>query len=218
MMSNQSISRPDGLSVAEKLFAGYACEERDLLVILVGSTEKAERLLKNFPTLYEMGNASIQDLIIGGDLTKGQATKLKAAIEFGRLMLRKPLTKGAKFTCSQDVFAAYGPLCKGRNQEIFWVLLLDQRNRVMQQVQVSEGTQGSCPVHPRDVLGPALKAGAASMILLHNHPSGDPDSSLEDRELTERLRKAAELVGIRILDHIIIGGDCYESMADRGTL
>ena len=101
-------------------------------------------------------------------------------------------------------------------REVFYVLLLDGKNRVEGEVLVSEGSLTAALVHPREVFAPAIRAAAAALILVHNHPSGDPTPSAEDRAITERLRRVGELVGIRVLDHVVIGRAGWTSMAEGG--
>jgi len=102
------------------------------------------------------------------------------------------------------------------DKEHFWAIFLNSQNRYLLHTLVSLGTQSASLVHPREVLGPALREGAASVILVHNHPSGDPTPSAEDRAITERLRQVGDLVGIRVLDHVVIGRARYASMAEEG--
>jgi DNA repair protein RadC len=101
-------------------------------------------------------------------------------------------------------------------REVFYVLLLDGKNRAQGEVLVSEGSLTAALVHPREVFAPAIREAAAAVILVHNHPSGDPTPSAEDRALTERLRQVGELVGIRVLDHVVIGRGRWASLAEEG--
>ena len=102
----------------------------------------------------------------------------------------------------------------------FWAILLNAQNHYLMAHLVSTGTQSSTLVHPREVLGPALREGAASLILIHNHPSGDPTPSREDTRLTRQLVEAAQLMDLRIHDHVIIGSgsDAWVSFATRGLM
>ena len=104
------------------------------------------------------------------------------------------------------------------DKEHFWAILLNAQNHYLLHTQVSVGTQSASLVHPREVLGPALREGACSVILIHNHPSGDPEPSDEDRDLTRRLEAVGELVGIRVLDHVVVGHDRYVSVLERGWI
>jgi DNA repair protein RadC len=100
-------------------------------------------------------------------------------------------------------------------RETFWVLLLDGRNRLRDELCVSVGTLTAALVHPREVFGPAVRSGAASVILVHNHPSGDPTPSAEDVDLTRRLVQAGDLIGISVLDHVIVAQAGWASVMDR---
>jgi len=106
------------------------------------------------------------------------------------------------------------------DKEHFWVVLLNAQNRYLLHTEVSMGTQSSSLVHPREVLGPALREGAASIVLVHNHPSGDPTPSPEDIRLTRQLAEAAKLLDVRVHDHVIIGNgtETWVSLAERGLL
>lgn len=97
------------------------------------------------------------------------------------------------------------------------ILLLDGKNRITRKVQVSEGSLNQSIVHPREVFAPAVRESAAAVIFIHNHPSGDPAPSREDREITRRLKEAGEILGIKVLDHIIIDG-AYFSFVESGLL
>ena len=98
------------------------------------------------------------------------------------------------------------------------VLLLDGKNRIIRRVQVSEGSLNQSIVHPREVFSPAVKESAAAVILVHNHPTGDPAPSSEDIAITRRLKEAGEIMGIKVLDHIIVGDGEYVSFVERGLL
>jgi DNA repair protein RadC len=106
------------------------------------------------------------------------------------------------------------------DKEHFWVLFLNAQNHYLMHTEVSVGTQSASLVHPREVLGPAVREGAASLILIHNHPSGDPTPSREDLRLTRQLAEGATLLDIRLHDHIIVGNGSgkWVSLAQRGAL
>ena len=98
------------------------------------------------------------------------------------------------------------------------MILLDGKHRVLREELVSQGTLTTSPVHPREVFGVAIRHHAAAVVLVHNHPSGDPTPSADDLEITRRLADVGDLVGIRIVDHVIVGDGCFASLADRGML
>ena len=106
------------------------------------------------------------------------------------------------------------------DREHFWVVLLNSQNRYLLHTEVSVGTQSASLVHPREVLGPAVREGAASLILIHNHPSGDPTPSRKDLRLTRQLVDGATLLDIKLHDHVIVGNgtDRWVSLAQRGAL
>lgn len=106
------------------------------------------------------------------------------------------------------------------DKEHFWTIFLNAQNHYLMHTEVSVGTQSASLVHPREVLGPALREGAASLILVHNHPSGDPTPSPEDLRLTRQLADGARLLDVKLHDHIIIGNGTgrWISLADRGQL
>jgi DNA repair protein RadC len=102
--------------------------------------------------------------------------------------------------------------------ESFWVALVDNKNRLITFTRVSKGTVDQAAVYSREVLALALKWKASGIILVHNHPGGDPTPSLQDKDLTKRIQKAADEVGLRVLDHLVVAEDRYYSFQDRGTL
>jgi len=118
---------------------------------------------------------------------------------------------------SRDVAAMF-PEAARLPQEAFWVLTLDQKHREIDRHLVSLGTLTASLVHPREVYRPALIDGAAAVLFVHNHPSGDPTPSHEDRKLTTRLIEAGEILGIRVLDHVIIAREGHTSFAEKGLM
>lgn len=119
---------------------------------------------------------------------------------------------------SRQVFEIMAPRLSRKRAEEFWVLLLNTRNHLLREVQVALGSLSGASVHPREVFSAAVREGAAALIFVHNHPSGDPTPSRSDRALTDRLLESAQLLGLRVLDHVVIGHERWESFADRGWL
>jgi len=117
-----------------------------------------------------------------------------------------------------QVYEAFREEFSQLDREMFVALLLDGKNHVLGFNVVSVGSLTAALVHPREVFKPAILGNAAALILVHNHPSGDPEPSVEDRAITSRLKEVGELVGIRVLDHIVIGDDRYTSFADQQLL
>jgi DNA repair protein RadC len=142
---------------------------------------------------------------------KGYRIKTKLAIE-GRKEY-KPL----KLSSANEVYDKFKKMHEA-DKERFYSVLLDHKNKVIGVEMVSQGDLFSAPVNPREVYKSALLASAAAVIFVHAHPSGDPEPSLSDREITRQLRQAGELMGVNVLDHVIIGRDGYYSFADKGDL
>ena len=149
---------------------------------------------------------------------EAKAAQLKAAIELGRRVLASPLSKGTRIFSSRDLFDHYHPTLRDLRHEVFKVVLLDAKHAIVRDTTVSEGSLTLSIVHPREVFTMAVRESAAAVIFLHNHPSGDPTPSQEDRVLTARLVTAGEVLGIRVLDHIVVGDGRYVSFADQGWL
>ncbi|MBI5499788.1 MAG: JAB domain-containing protein [Deltaproteobacteria bacterium] len=120
--------------------------------------------------------------------------------------------------CSAEAFEALGERLSRCRQERFLVVALDARNRIIARHLVAVGSLSTCVVHPREVFSPLVRRHAAAALLVHNHPSGDPQPSPEDRVLTERLADAGRLLGIPILDHLIVGREGYHSFRDAGGI
>jgi DNA repair protein RadC len=123
----------------------------------------------------------------------------------------------SRFTSSREVFELFN-FMKNETKEHFLAIHLDSKNRTLCLDHISSGSLNASIVHPREVFKGCLLSSAAAVLFLHNHPSGDPDPSREDLELTTRLKEAGELLGIRVLDHIVIGSGRYISLADQGLV
>ena len=139
-----------------------------------------------------------------------------------RVMLVKEseetFTSYPRFQNSRDLFESFREEFTVLDREFFFMITLDSKNRTIGYHTISMGSLSSSVVHPREVFKPAILENSAAVIFLHNHPSGDPAPSREDRECTNRLTAAAKILGIRVLDHIILGESEYFSFADAGIL
>ncbi len=187
----------------------------DLLERLGGLQDLRQGLQQG---LQGLANRSTKELCSVPGIGPAKAAQIKAAIELGKRVLSTPLTEGTVITRSQLVFKHYYPGLRDLRQEVFKVILLDAKHAVIRDKTVSEGTLTSSLVHPREVFNEAVRESAAAVIFLHNHPSGDPKPSKEDRMLTVRLQEAGEILGVQVLDHVIIGDNRYISFADEGWL
>ena len=167
-------------------------------------------------SLRKLGEASVQDICSIKGIGPAKAAQIKAAIEIGRRFAREEVKQGEAFRSSADVFNFYREQLGELKKEEFHVLLLDAKNRKIKDVRVSEGSLTSSLVHPREVFNPIVRESAAAVILVHNHPSGDPAPSQEDLHITRRLREIGEVMGVRVLDHVIVGKGKYVSFVDDG--
>lgn len=185
------------------------------------AVDLARGLLEEFQNdLSAMSNASVPELCKVQGIGPAKACEIKAAFELGRRRMEKddgPLRR-KQLRCSEDVAKVYMPKFTGEKREQFRVIMLDRKNRVMRDEMVSKGSLDASVVHPREVFNKAIRDSAAAIICVHNHPSGDPQPSPEDRALTRRLVDAGETIGIPVLDHIIVGRNDYVSFKDEGWL
>lgn len=175
-------------------------------------------ILDRLGGLSGLVRCGIDELCAVPGVGAAKAAQLKAALALGKRALASPLSRGTKITSSRDLFEHYHPTLRDLRHEIFKVVLLDAKHAIVRDATVSEGSLTLSIVHPREVFTMAVKESAAAVIFLHNHPSGDPTPSQEDRVLTARLVSAGEVLGIRVLDHIVVGDGRYVSFADQGWL
>jgi DNA repair protein RadC len=175
----------------------------------------ALKLLAHFKDLKGVSQAAINELCQFGGIGPSKAAQILAAIEIGkRAISNKPTSKG-KFLSSKEIYLYFYPEYSSLKAEIFKAVLLDTKNRLIKDIEISKGSLNQTIVHPRELFNQAIKESASAIILIHNHPSGDSSPSREDFHLTERLVKGGELLGIPVLDHVIIGKGDYYSFADH---
>ncbi len=167
-------------------------------------------------SLRQLEEASIQEICMLKGIGLAKAAQVKAALELGKRFAQEEVRRGELFRSSADVFNHYREHLGSLKKEEFHVLLLDAKNRKIKDVRVSEGSLTSSLVHPREVFNPVIRESAAAVILVHNHPSGDPVPSQEDLQITRRLREVGEVMGVRVLDHVIVGKGKYVSFVDDG--
>jgi len=175
----------------------------------------AKLLLSRYKNLNELLSASIVELAEIKGIGWAKASQIMAALELGRRAISEKNGNNKSFKCSEEVANYYIPLLKDLKKEQFRVLLLDIKNKVIKEVLISVGSLTSSIVHPREVIKPVIKESAASVIFIHNHPSGDPEPSTDDIEITNRLCKSCSILGISVLDHIIVAEGGYFSFKKK---
>jgi DNA repair protein RadC len=206
-----------------------ALSEAQLLAIVLATGDAssgqsaldlARNLLHTFGSLRGIEAASVSELCRAKGVGPAKATSLKAALELGKRLSGEPSQRKVKITSPSDIVAQYQPHLQHLRKEIFKAILLDTKHQILKDVTISEGSLSASLVHPREAFLPAIRESAAAIIFLHNHPSGDPTPSPEDKELTHRLAEVGLLIGISVLDHVIIGTGTpgYVSFRDAGIL
>lgn len=173
---------------------------------------------EKLPALADWGDLEPADLAYRFDLSPAEAWRLGAAVELGRRALAAAPPRVEPLRGGAEVFALLQPRLGGLNCESFHALYLDAKGRLVHERMVSLGTLTSSLVHPREVFAPAVAHRAAAVIVAHNHPSGDPEPSAEDRSTTRRLQRAGRLLGIELLDHVVVARAGYVSFLERGWL
>ncbi len=177
----------------------------------------AQRLLSQFGSLKGIAAASVEQLSQVKGIGLAKAAQIKAAFELAnRLEGYSEAGDWPLVKTPDDVASLVRGRLKGKKKEYFLALFLDTRNQLIKVSEISIGSLDSSIVHPREVFKEAISASAASVIFVHNHPSGDPEASEDDIKLTKRLADAGEIMGIDVLDHVIIGDRKYLSLKGRG--
>jgi len=199
--------------------------ETELIGILLGkgtrkktAVDLARELLDRYESLQKLFSRSPSELKAVKGVGPAKAAILCAAFELVRRIESRKDADPPLYRRSSEVARHYLPLMRDLRKEIFKVLLLNRSNRFIKEVFISEGTLDASIVHPRDVFREALLEPAAGIILIHNHPSGNPSPSEEDLRVTKQLVEAGRLLGIKVYDHIILAGERYRSLADENLL
>jgi len=203
----------------------HVLSNAELLAILIrtGTTGKSaidlgRELLNKFKSLRAMSGVDISEFKEIAGLKEAKIAQLKAAIELGRRMMSEEKAFHGVVKSSADVVDFLMPLMRDLTKELFKILLLDKGNRVSEVIDIDLGTVDRVNPSVRDILITALKYQAPSMIVAHNHPSGNIEPSEADKRLTQNLVKAALAMELRIFDHVIIGENSYFSFADEGLI
>jgi len=195
---------------------------QELLAIILrtGTKEKsaiilAHEITDKYPNLYALRNITIDELLTIKGIGKAKAIQILAALELGKRTNNYTLERGIQIKSPIDCAEFIAEEVKSLEQEHFIGVYLDTKNRILAKKTLFIGSLNRALVHPREVFKEALKHGCASIIVCHNHPSGDPTPSTQDISLTKRLMEIGELMGIELLDHLVIGTDGYISMREE---
>lgn len=198
----------------------------ELLAILVGTGTARGTALEVAASLSDQAERSLRrlasrppgELVRTGGIGRAKACRVLAALELGQRMLGEGRPRRPRVRAPEDVVRLVGPRLRDLDVEEFHILALNSQHEVLRTVLVTRGVLDGSLVHPREVFRPAISEAAAGVILVHNHPSGDPTPSAEDRAVTRQMAAAGEVVGIPVLDHLIIAGDRWTSCASQGLL
>jgi DNA repair protein RadC len=200
--------------------------DAELFAILLGSgtreesaVDLAKRILKKAgDNLIELSRFNLEELMAFKGIGEAKAVTLLAALELGRRRNEAEAVAREKITCSRDAYEIFRNTLGGQPYEEFWIILLNKANKVTGKCCISEGGISGTVVDPRKIFKIALDQRASSILLGHNHPSGNIQPSEADHRITKKIREAGNLLDIAVLDHLILGDDTYYSFADEGQL
>lgn len=185
----------------------------ELFQTLLGINHEKSTILPSPRTLAKM---SKEELCLF--LTPKQAAKLQAAFKLGILAVNEPIERGSSFISPSQIVRTFRPRLSLCDQEEMWIVLLDATNRIIKEVQVAIGTVKNVQVDSRSVFREAITNNASSIILVHNHPSGQCQPSEGDKRVTQVVKQAGDLLDIKLLDHVIITSNSYYSFVSQGLL
>ena len=203
-----------------------ALSNSELIAILIGSgtvdmtaVDVSKIILQSVDNnLNELAKLSVKDLSKFRGIGEAKAISIVAALEIGRRRREQDRPHRAKITCSRDAYEEIRPHLMDKPHEEFWILLLNRANEVLRPVQVSAGGISGTVADPKLIFKHAIEHLASSMILVHNHPSGNTTPSQADKDLTRKLRDCGQLLDVPVLDHLIFTDRIYLSFADEGLL
>lgn len=205
------------------LLSGHpeSVSDASLFSVLVGEGigNRTSQFLERHPVPGDIWRVSAEDLIALEGVGPAAAARVLACLELSRRAASWRCAERPTVSTPEDVVAVCAPQLRGLDREHFWALALNTKNRLLRVFEVSVGSLSASIVHPRELFRDAVRISAASVVAVHNHPSGDPSPSGADIQLTRRLVRAGDVLGIELLDHVIIGdGGEHASMRDLGLM
>ncbi len=186
--------------------------------------ELAKKILNKYKTLREIDSVSIDELCKIEGIGLAKATQIKASFEIGKRLMKETSSEKKKIKSPDDIIdfvsEYYGSYLRDVKKEFFNIILLDIKNKIVDSIELSKGSINASVVDPKEVIKEATLKSASSIILVHNHPSGDTEPSTDDINITKKIKEACDIVGIKVLDHIIIGKnkEDYTSFAKLGLI
>ena len=196
----------------------------ELMSIVIGTGTSEEKALYASNDIFRtygldsIGSASITELTGIPGITKLKASIISAVFELSRRHACTDKGDRQRISSPEKAYELIYPMVRDERVEHFIVLLLDTKNHLLKTIKVSKGSINANIVHPREVFRPAILEGAASIIVAHNHPSGDPAPSQNDIDITRKLKETGNLCGIELYDHLIIGDSSYLSLKEQGLM
>lgn len=177
--------------------------------------ELASQLLETFSDLRSFSQASLEELKAIHGIGEVKALELMVCFEIAKRLNEEEVKPGKALRSSEQVYLHYRNRLRNEKKEKFFIVLLNTKQIIIREELISIGSLNFTIVHPREVFHTAIREAASSLVLIHNHPTGDPQPSKEDLAVTKRLMEVGRVVGIEILDHIIIGDSCYYSFLEH---
>jgi DNA repair protein RadC len=203
-----------------------ALTDAELIAIIIragtkdeSAVELSKRILNSVHNnLNELGKLTVDDLLKYNGIGEAKAISILAALELGRRRKNTESVKREKISSSRDIYDIFHPLLADLPNEEFWIILLNRSNKIIERQKISQGGISGTVTDIRIILKTALEKLASSVILCHNHPSGNPKPSDADISLTQKIKESGKIMDISILDHIIITDGTYYSFADEGLI
>ncbi len=199
--------------------------DADLVAVILGTGSATEpvavlaaKLLAKTGGLERLDRLGVGLMSQQPGIGLSKACRIQAAIELGKRMATRPYQRGRAVTCSKDIDDAMRARLAKATREHFWAIALDTKSRPIAEIEIAVGGLSACTIKPADIFRAILRELSSKVVVVHNHPSGEPSPSTEDVAFTRRLAQAGDVLGIHVLDHIIIAEQGYFSFLDSGLL